>query len=240
MAQIPMARNSQPKDPALRPFLKPGAFVNSDHPAVVAFTRESVAGASGEMAGVLALFYRIRDEIRYDPYLPLGRRSSYTAVDCLKTGRGWCVPKAALLAACARIIGVPARPGYADVKNHLATQKLLDAIGTNIFYWHSYCELYLAGQWVKATPSFNKSLCERFGLEPLDFDGVHDSLFHEFDRAGNRHMEYLHHRGTYADVPFQEIVATFRQRYKPLRDQLEAGIDGDFEHEAANTTPTDA
>jgi len=221
----------------LRPFLQPGAFVNSDDPAVIAFTRETVNNTSGEVARALALFYRVRDEIRYDPYLPLGRRSSYTAADCLQSGRGWCVPKAALLAACARIIGVPARPGYADVRNHLATQKLLDAIGTDVFYWHSYCELYLEGQWVKATPSFNQSLCERFGLKPLDFDGVHDSLFHELDRAGNRHMEYLHHRGTYADVPFDEIVATFRQRYKPLRGQLDAGIDGDFESEAARSAP---
>lgn len=114
----------------------------------------------------------------------------------------------------------------------MATRKLLYAIGTNIFYWHSYCELYLAGKWVKATPSFNRSLCERFGIRPLDFDGVNDSLFHEFDEAGNRHMEYLHHRGTYSDVPFAEITATFRRQYSNLADQLDDGIDGDFHVEA--------
>lgn len=219
-------------DDKLQAYLQPGDFVNSDDPAVIAFTHETIGDARDQMDQALRLYYRIRDDIRYDPYLPLGKRTSYTAVDCLKSGRGWCVPKAALYAACARVLGIPARPGYADVRNHMATRKLLDAIGTNVFYWHSYCELYLNGKWVKATPSFNESLCDKFGIKPLEFDGVNDSLFHEFDRAGNRHMEYLHYRGTYADVPFNEIVATFRNRYKNLADQLDDGIDGDFLAEA--------
>jgi len=214
-------------------YLAPGEFVNSDAPDVAAFARETADGRGGDVDRVLALFYRIRDEVTYDPYLPLGLKSSYTAVDCLRTARGWCVSKSALLAACARVIGVPARCGYADVRNHMATRKLLDAIGTDIFYWHSYCELYLDGQWVKATPAFNKSLCERFDLKPLEFDGVNDSLFHEFDQAGNRHMEYLHERGTYADVPFAEIVETFRKKYPNLKGKLREGIDGDFQAEAA-------
>lgn len=219
-------------DADLRPYLRPGDFVNSDDPEVIAFARETAGETAGDIDRILPLYYRVRDGIRYDPYLPLGRRTSYTAVDCLKSGRGWCVPKAALLAACARVIGIPARCGYADVKNHMATRKLLDAIGTNIFYWHSYSELFLDGRWVKATPSFNQSLCERFRIRPLDFDGVNDSLFHEFDEAGNRHMEYLNHRGTYSDVPFADIIATFRERYTNLADQLDEGIDGDFHADA--------
>ena len=216
-------------------YLEPGEFVNNDDPAVAEFARETAGDGEEQLDRVLKLFYRIRDEIMYDPYMPFGLRSSYTAVDCLQSGRGWCVPKSALLAACARVIGVPARCGYADVRNHLATQKLLDAIGTDVFYWHSYCDLYLNGKWVKATPAFNKSLCDKFDLKPLDFDGVNDSLFHEFDQAGNRHMEYLHYRGTYADVPFDEIVATFREKYPNLQGKLGEGIGGDFQAEAGST-----
>ena len=76
------------------------------------------------------------------------------------------------------------------------------------------------------------SLCERAGVEPLDFDGVNVSLFHEFDQSGNRHMEYLNYRGTYADVPFTEIVETFREKYPNLRGKLGEGIGGDFHAEA--------
>ena len=71
-------------------------------------------------------------------------------------------------------------------------------------------------------------MCEKFGLKPLEFDGATDSLFHEFDQAGNLHMEYIKERGTYQDVPFEEIVATFAACYK----QVDWGIDGDFQQEA--------
>lgn len=221
-------------DETLDRYLQPGRFVNSDDPDVIAFARETADEGSGETDRVLRLFYRIRDDILYDPYLPLGKRSSYTAVDCLRSGRGWCVPKSALLTACARAVGVPARCGYADVRNHLATQKLLDSIGTDVFYWHSYSDLYLEGNWVKATPAFNKSMCDKFGLKPLDFDGRTDSLFHEFDQAGNRHMEYIRDLGTYVDVPFDEIVATFTAEYKGFGGHMDDGIDGDFQAEVGS------
>lgn len=215
-------------------YLSPGEFVDSDHPAIVAYA-ERVAGEAGSQCEkVLRLFYAVRDDIYYDPYLPMGRKESYRASDCLTSRRGWCVSKAALLAACARAQGVPARCGYADVRNHLATPRLLESLGTDVFYWHSYCDLYLEGKWVKATPTFNRSLCEKFGIHPLDFDGRNDSLFHEFDREGKRHMEYIRFRGTYADVPFDTIVAAFRKLYRGSGQFLENGVAGDFEAEAAH------
>jgi len=213
-------------------YLTPGEFVDSNHPAVVAYAGE-VAGKSGtKREKVLRLFYAVRDDIFYDPYLPMGDKSSYRASDCLLSGRGWCVPKAALLAACARTLRVPARCGYADVRNHLATPRLLESLGTDIFYWHSYCDLYLEDRWVKATPTFNKSLCDRFGIQALDFDGCSDALFHEFDREGKRHMEYIRFRGTYADVPFDEITASFKKVYRRSQRDLNEGLKGDFEAEA--------
>jgi len=226
-----MNMSESPLDPR---YLSPGEFVDSDHPAIVAYA-ERVAGESGsQREKVLRLFYAVRDDIYYDPYLPMGRKESYRASDCLTSRRGWCVSKAALLAACARAQGVPARCGYADVRNHLATPRLLESLGTDVFYWHSYCDLYLEGKWVKATPTFNRSLCEKFGIHPLDFDGRNDSLFHEFDREGKRHMEYIRFRGTYADVPFDTIVAAFRKLYRGSDPFLENGVAGDFEAEAAH------
>ncbi|MCZ6764968.1 MAG: transglutaminase family protein [Alphaproteobacteria bacterium] len=194
-------------------YLHAGAFVDSDHPLVIEFAQSHGGDAKTDIDTALNLFYAVRDEIFYDPYRPMLDPSSYRASDAVKSGRGFCVPKSALLAACARIHGIPARPGYADVRNHLATQRLLDLLGTDLFYWHSYSELYLDGKWVKCTPVFNKKLCDRFGLKPLDFDGQNDSLFHEFDKAGQRHMEYLNDRGTYTDVPFDEIIETFTAHY---------------------------
>jgi len=84
---------------------------------------------------------------------------------------------------------------------------------TDIFYWHGYTEIFLESKWVKATPAFNIELCQKFGLLPLEFDGRKDSIYHPFDAAGNRHMEYVNHRGNYVDLPLDEIINTFRQEY---------------------------
>jgi len=217
----------------LAQYLKPGHFVNSADPDIIAFAKEVAGDTGSDTERVLKLFHVIRDDILYDPYMPMGIESSYTATDCLAQRRGWCVPKAALLAACARAIGVPARPGYADVLNHLATDKLIESMGgCEVFFWHSYCDLYLDGKWVKATPAFNKSMCEKFGLLPLEFDGKNDSLFHEFDKAGNKHMEYVQDRGPFFDVPFKEITDTFMKEYNGMNGQMGDGIDGDFQVEA--------
>ena len=81
----------------------------------------------------------------------------------------------------------------------------------NVFYYHGYNEIYLRGHWVKATVAFNRTLCEKARLAPLDFDGVHDSIYHPFDLAGHRYMEYLHDYGAFADVPYDDLIAKFRR-----------------------------
>jgi hypothetical protein len=99
------------------------------------------------------------------------------------------------------------------VRNHLSTERMRQRMRTDIFYWHGDTEILLNGKWVKATPAFNVELCQKFGLLPIEFDGRNDSLYHPFDAAGNRHMEYVNHRGAYSDLPLEEIIETFRQEY---------------------------
>jgi hypothetical protein len=129
-------------------------------------------------------------------------------------------------------VGIPARVGYADVRNHLSTQKLIDLIGGDLFIWHGFTELYVEGRWVKATPAFNLSLCKRFGVLPLEFDGRHDSLFHEYDQGSRRHMEYVRQRGHYPDVPYDTIIADFKKMYPRWLALLATGGHGDFGREA--------
>jgi hypothetical protein len=52
----------------------------------------------------------------------------------------------------------------------------------------------------------------------LEFDGEHDALMHPFDREGNRHMEYVRSRGSYGDLPFDEIMAGFAEVYGAMDD----------------------
>ena len=112
----------------------------------------------------------------------------------------------------------------------MTSPRLYEHFKTDVFVWHSYADLYVRDQWVKATPAFDLTLCQRLGLKPLEFDGRRDSLFHAFDREGRRHMEYLKDRGAFADVPFATMQADFRACYPSLIG--EGGIAGDFRSEA--------
>lgn len=196
--------------------LGPGRCIDSDHPDVVARALALTDGLSSDLDKAIALYYWARDSIRYNPYAVGRTPADFSASATLAAGEGWCVPKAALLAALCRAVGIPARVGYADVRNHLSTANLRASMQTDVFYFHGYTSIYLNGQWVKATPAFNVELCDKFGLLPLEFDGLQDSLYHAFDRAGNRHMEYLNERGDYLDVPFEEIMSLFAVHYPNL------------------------
>ncbi len=196
-------------------YLEPGEFVDSDHPDVRAFAERIAGDEPDDRSRAVALFYAVRDGWRYDPYGTSKDRSDYRASAILTTNRTWCVPKSVVLTAAARALGVPARLGFGDVRNHLQSAKLLETMGTDLFVWHGYSEFFLDGRWVKASSAFNKELCERFGTKVLEFDGATDALMHPYDTAGNRHMEYVHSRGSYADLPYDEIMATFREVYPP-------------------------
>ena len=138
----------------------------------------------------------MRDNIRYDPYQIELTREGLKASTTIRTGLGWCVSKAILLAATLRHKGIPAALGYADVKNHLSTKRLREVMGTDVFMWHGYTSILLEKKWVKATPAFNIELCEKFRILPLNFNGRADSIYHPFDKDGREHMEYLYYHQT--------------------------------------------
>ncbi len=213
-------------------YLLPGKFIDSGEASVIAFAREAAMPGRDDRERTILLYKKIRDGILYDPYVDFFDASNYRASAVLAYGRGFCVGKAALLSACARVIGVPARVGYADVRNHMTSPRLRALIKTDIFMWHSYSDIFLDGRWVKATPAFNSALCERLGLHALEFDGSADSLFHPFDRTGRRHMEYVFDRGTFADVPYNKIVSDFNAHYPGLRTHHK--VEGDFQKEAVS------
>jgi transglutaminase-like putative cysteine protease len=197
-------------------YLHATSFIDCDDPAIADFAQKALGNAGTVREKALALYGAVRDSIQYDPYVDFLDPAMFRSSEVLRAGKGFCVGKSALLAAAARAAGIPARPGYADVRNHLTSKRLQELVDGDIFYWHSYTELQIDGKWVKCTPAFDSALCERAKIAPLDFDGVNDSLFHPFDQAGRRHMEYLKDRGAFADVPFDKIVADFRKFYPKL------------------------
>ena len=199
-------------------YLAPTATIDSDHPAVIEFARAAAGSAASEREAAVAIFYAVRDGVRYDPYAFDLELDTYRASRTLATRRSFCMPKAILLAAAARVLSIPSRLAFADVRNHLAPGKLLEMMRTDVFAFHGYTELRLGGRWVKATPAFDRRLCERFGVPPLEFNGVDDAELQPFDGTGERFMEYVVDRGRHADLPFDEIVRVTRVTYPHLFD----------------------
>lgn len=191
-------------------YLQPAKFIDSDNPSIQVFAKGSLEAGDTALEQAVHLYYRVRDGIRYSPYIDYSDPQMHRASSVLANGFGYCGSKAALLAACGRALGIPSRVGYGDVKNHMNSARLREINNGDIMRWHAFTELYLEGRWVKATPAFNLELCTRFRVKPLEFNGREDSIFHPYDSEQRRHMEYLEMRGSFVDVPLDEIIATYR------------------------------
>jgi transglutaminase-like putative cysteine protease len=200
-------------------FLKATDIIDSHHPDILSFAEEKRGDAKDPVDKAVRLYYAVRDEIWYDPYYPFYLPEHYRASHVLKNRRGFCIPKVSLLCAAGRASGIPSRAGFATVRNHLATRQLLDFLGSDLFVFHGFTEFFLEGRWIKATPAFNKELCMRHGVAPLEFNGREDSIFQPYNADHARYMEYVEFHGSYADIPVREIVDGFKMTYGSDRVQ---------------------
>lgn len=194
-------------------YLKPTFVIDSNSKVVQEKVTSLTERCSSQEEKAKELFYFVRDRIKYNPYLALCSIEDYRASKTLLRGEGFCIQKAVALAAVARAVGIPARLGFADIRNHLAPRELVELMGTNVFFYHGYSELWLDSKWVKATPAFNIEMCDKFDIKPVEFDGSRDAVFHERNRKGELHIEYLKYHGTFADLPFEEIMRVFSNMY---------------------------
>lgn len=197
-------------------FLSPAEFVDSDDEVVIAHARRLTAGCTDPAHRARILYERVRDDIRYDPYRDFHDADTYRASAVLRAGIGYCVGKAALYAALCRAAGIPARIGLADVRNHLATPRLLAAVGTDVFAYHGYAEIHLGGGWLKASPTFNATLCDRLGVAVLPFDAESDALLQPYDQQGRSFMSYIVDHGSFFDVPAKFLMREMWRLYPRL------------------------
>jgi len=200
----------------MKEYLKPTEFLDSDHASVRAFAEMHIGAAESDVDKAVKLYYAVRDGFQYDPYVLDLRRESLKASALLAKTRGYCVEKAILLAASARAVGVPSRLSFYIVKNHIATERLTQALEKDYLVFHGAAELYLDRRWIKTTPAFNKRLCDFLGVEPIEFDGTSDAIFQEYDRAGNVFMEYLHDYGAFDDMPYETFLDELDKHYPHL------------------------
>ncbi|MDO6694667.1 transglutaminase family protein [Aliiglaciecola sp. 3_MG-2023] len=193
-------------------------YFDYDDPQITSLFEQIKIGSPKAMA--IEIYYLVRDNYLYNPYCFVDGINSFRGSYCCEKNEGYCIPKASLMIALCRKAGIPARLGLADVKNHLATPKLLEMLGTDIFSMHGYVEVCIEGKWVKATPAFNRSLCEKMHSLPLEFNGEDDSIFQPFTEKGHKHMEYITDWGTFAELPVDFIMDNFNKHYPHFMGKL--------------------
>ncbi|MFF5448582.1 transglutaminase family protein [Streptomyces sp. NPDC012888] len=192
-------------------------FIDHESPEVRAFVRDAVpASATTPTERAVALYYAVRDGIRYEVYGADLSREGLRAGRVAATGSGMCLHKSVLYAAGLRSLGIPARLVLTDVRNHLASDRLKQLLGGDVFHQHGLTSVHLDGRWVKATPVFNRTLCRLYRMAPLEFDGTADSLHHPFDEHGRKQMEFLRFHGEFDDLPYEWVVADLRAAHPGL------------------------
>ena len=208
----------------LKPYLEANFYVDSDQEDLIKYAQQATQNVFVDKEKAIKLYYAVRDDFAYTPYDIKFAKKDFKASCLLKRGKGHCIAKANLLAASARAVGIPSRLGFGSVINHIATGKIEKVLKTNVLAFHGYAELYLDGRWVKATPAFNQSLCDKLNVPALEWDGKEDAMFQAFDKEGNKYMEYVEYFGEFATIPYDLMLATFKRYYPHLLKELEGDL----------------
>ena len=166
----------------------------------------------------IGIYTKVRDDWRYDPYNISISKEKYKSSYLAKRTTGNCVEKSIILIACLRAMGIPARLHLGKVKNHIAVERLIEKFGTNELTPHGMVNVYLDGKWLKLSPAFNKTLCDKFCVAPLDFDGENSSFLQQFNKDGSRFMEYTEDYSSFEDVPIDFMVGKLKEYYPHIFD----------------------
>ncbi len=199
------------------PYLKPTYFIDSEHSDIAQFVAVHTAHCTSKVEKTIALFNAVRDGYLYDPYNLDLRPQTLVASALLKRDSAYCVEKAVLLCAVIRAAHIPARLNFGNVKNHIAVDRIVEILKTDVLVFHGCVEVLLNKKWIKITPAFNKSLCEKLGVPVLEFDGENDAVFQQFSNNGNTFMEYIHDYGSFEDLPYAKMLASLKEHYPHIK-----------------------
>jgi len=196
-------------------YLRATSTIDCDSESIKQKAQNVIKEQGEDIDKAKSLFYFVRDGIKYNMYSPISEIGDFRASEILKKGEGNCVQKAVVLCALARAIGIPARLGFADFRNHRISNEVFEKLGTDLFIYHGYSDLYIDKKWVKATPALDIETCREQRFIPVEFDGKRDAKFPSHDLDGKRHVEYVKQHGHYEDLPIDELHACWAQVYEP-------------------------
>ncbi|MBK7871900.1 MAG: transglutaminase domain-containing protein [Saprospiraceae bacterium] len=186
----------------MQEFIQATNLLDASHPRIKAFADKVTEGSRAEIQKAVRIYYAVRDGWKYNPYNISFNPDTLRASTILQKEDGHCLDKAILMITLLRAVRIPARLCSAKVRNHIAAERLLEFLAHDELTPHGYVEVYINNRWVKATPAFNKELCDKLGVDVLEFDGYNDSVFQEFNKIGGQFMEYQESYGSFVDVPW--------------------------------------
>jgi transglutaminase-like putative cysteine protease len=209
--------------------LRPSFCINSDAVNI----REKASKLTGSLRSdrdkARKIFEFVRDEIVYNFAPDVKERKDFRASHALDMGNGFCMQKAALFAALCRASGVPARIGFQDIVDYKIVGPFFRLMGSNELTHHGMSAVYLDGRWIRLDCTLDRGLAERKNYRLVEFDGRHDALLPETDRAGKPHFTILKQSGLYNDTPWfawQSMLAWIKaMNYSDWR-RLVHGKDG--------------
>ncbi|REG87271.1 transglutaminase-like domain-containing protein [Winogradskyella sediminis] len=190
------------------------------------FEKESVQNLISELntdiisdtEKTIRIYNKVRDNWKYDPYSISLLKEKYKSSHIAKKQSGNCVEKSIILIACLRALKIPARLHLGKVKNHIAVERLTEKFGSNELTPHGMVNVYLKDKWLKMSPAFNKSLCTKLNVEPLEFDGENNSFLQQYNSDGTRFMEYIDDYGHFEDVPLDFMERNIKEHYPHIFD----------------------
>lgn len=169
--------------------LKPTTLFDYESANIQCFLRQTGYNSADSLAtAVEAIHDSVRDTIDYGVFnTPL--HVDLKASDVITEGSGFCFHKSILFVACCRKIGVPAVLCSDIVTNHVTDTAMIKLVG-GVEFLHWYTQIFLNGQWIRASPVFNSLLCKLYGIDVLRFDPTGDSIEQQ-----NRDQSKMHYKG---------------------------------------------
>lgn len=193
-------------------------YFDFEDPIIQKLIASSKDDTKSDKEKAIALYNKVRDDWKYDPYSISLSEKNFRASTIAEKTSGNCVEKSILLIACLRALGIPARLHLGKVKNHIAVERLTEKFGSNELTPHGIVNVFLNKKWLKLSPAFNKSLCRKFNVEPLEFDGENNSFLQQYNNQGNLFMEYTDDYGHFEDVPLAFMKRNVKEHYPHIFD----------------------
>lgn len=185
-------------------FASSSAIFDHLHPTVQDFVARAIGPDTlSDKDKAVRIYYAVRDDIFYEVFGTDISGDGLAASSIITSKRGFCLHKSICFVAACRAAGLAARLLVDKVKNHVTTQELSALVGGQEFL-HWFAEVRVDNVWLKVSPTFNKQMCQLFGMRALDFDGQSHSINQHY--GAEVFMEYMGEPASFADPSHEELL----------------------------------